>query len=71
MAANDPDVELNVQQLAFGLTLLTILNKSGHHERVNKAVEESIQFADEHEFEMDESYRLRIKGAPPGRLGSS
>lgn len=72
---NDPDVELEVQQLAFRLTLLTILNRSGQHERRNNFVEESIQFADEHEFEIGESYRLRVKGVllntltTPNQLG--
>ena len=60
---NDPDVELEVQQLAFRLTLLTILDRSGQLERINNFVEESIQFADEHEFEIEEPYRLRVKGA--------
>lgn len=62
-AANDTEVELEVQQLAFRLTFLNILNRSGQHERINNVVEESIQFADELELEIDESYRLRIKGA--------
>ena len=60
---NDPDVELEVQQLAFRTTLLTILNRSSQYERINNFVEESIQFADEHEFEIDEFYRLSVKGA--------
>lgn len=63
VAANDPDVELKTQQLTFRMTLVTILNRSGQHEKINDFVEESIQFADECELEVDESYRLQAKGA--------
>ena len=62
-AANNPDVELEVQQLAFRLALLNILDRSDQHERINNIVEESIKFADEHELEIEECYRLRVKGA--------
>ena len=69
-AVNDQDVELEVQRLAFRLTLLTILNRSGQHERINNFVEESIQFADERKFEIDEPYRLSAKGALLNTLAS-
>ncbi|MCJ1378004.1 hypothetical protein MMC17_001100 [Xylographa soralifera] len=62
-AANDPEIELEAQQISFQLTLLIILKQSGCYERVNHLVEESLQFADEHEVELDELYILRIKGA--------
>lgn len=60
---NDPDIKLE-----FQLTLPAILNSSGQHERKKNVFEEFIQFADEHEFEIDELYRLTSKGALLGTL---
>jgi hypothetical protein len=69
-AANDPDVELEAQQLAFRLTFVHILITSDQHERINNLVEESIQFADEHELEINNFYRLGAKGSLLGFLNT-
>jgi len=60
VAANDSDIELEVQQLVTRLTLLFILNKSGQPERMKDFVEESIQFTDELVVEIDEPDRLKV-----------
>ena len=69
-ATDDPEVELEVQQLSFRLTHLSILRNSGQVERINRLVEESIQFANEHEAELDELYILRTKSALLNTLSS-
>jgi len=61
-AANDPNVAVASQQLSFHLTLLTILNKSGQYERIQRLVEESTVFVGEHDLEIDEAYGLRTEG---------